>query len=305
MIRSFFQQLANYYLENNLSDITLYICNCSKLFRVLFINSIFPILHESDINKIINIEREFTSEDGEARIDFKFEIDNQIYLIENKIYDRDYHFSQYLKSYKNSIIGFIANYNVIVIDIYEFKVTWNEVYNKLQNALHEMAISEERSLLSGYAEYLKKVCCIMDRRDFSPSKSSDINYLNNIFDELIKKYSNSELGVNNKAKGCMDYRSGKYFYSCKDNSKNFWVGIYTTDYSNNIIIEFLNAEFSLFNPVNGKYYKKPYLEENSVWFELKDIFLLTLNDSNVHFIEKHKIIEEYFNEVIKLIESTF
>jgi hypothetical protein len=108
------------------------------------------------------------------------------------------------------------------------------------------------------------------------------------------------------ARGCIDCRNGKYFQFNKEKIiHDYWFGIYTADYSNNIMIEALKRKEDEFEKKDGNYYKQPYYDEDGVWFELKQQYLEKLNNSSIDFEAKHKIIEDFFLEVISYIEPTF
>lgn len=305
MIELFFEQLASYYKENNLSDIILYICNCSITFRNFFLQFIFPELKE--LPNIIEIEREYSSSDKSARVDFKFIVNDEIYLIENKIYDSIHHFEKYLKSYPNCNIGYIANYDVSQLNIYENRNNWDEFYKKAVSELvPKIDNQEEKILLNGFLKYLKGVCNIMEKRDFIPNLTCDLYYLNQLFNELITMHGENGLIINNMARGCCDYRSGKYYQYKKGKLfHEYWFGIYTADFSHNIMINAIGRNINDFNIIDGEYYKKPYYEKNSVWFELKSYLFKQLNDSTIHHKKKHEIIVNFFHEVMHITEQTF
>jgi hypothetical protein len=305
LIELFLEQLAEYSKENNLSDITYYLCNTSLKFRDFFLRFIFPELQE--IPTIVDIQREFVSNDKTCRIDFKFEIENKFYLIENKIYDRDYHYEPYLESYPNCIIGFIANYDVQNLKIYQHKNNWETFYSSIQKKLLPILKNdEEKKLIKGYLNYVKGVCGIMVKRDFKPELSCDIYYLNSIFSKLVNLKNDKGFSINNKTKSCTEYRSGKYFQFNKGEISHwYWIGLYTADFSNTIYIEACNRQISEFDNKIGKYFVKPYFEENSIWFELKEKYFNELNCKDGSFDKKYEILSFFFNEVMSISEEDF
>jgi hypothetical protein len=305
MIVHFFEQLADYSKENNLSDFILYVSNCSETFRNFFIKFIFPEI--CNLPNLIEIEREYPSTDKTARIDFKFVVNDKIYLIENKIYDINHHYEHYLSSYPGCHIGFIANYDVSKLNIYKNRNCWENFYKSASEIL-VANISEpiEKKLICAFLSYLKRVCNIMEIRNFEPRLSCDLQYLNSLFNKLITMHSENGLIINNMARGCIDCRNGKYFQFNKEKIiHDYWFGIYTADYSNNIMIEALKRKEDEFEKKDGNYYKQPYYDEDGVWFELKQQYLEKLNNSSIDFEAKHKIIEDFFLEVISYIEPTF
>jgi len=94
-MKSFFQHLGSFNKENDLSDIIYFGCISSHLFKQLFLKHVFPDIDINNITNIDDIEREVWSEDKSCRVDFKFIVNDEIYLVENKIYDLDDHYEFY------------------------------------------------------------------------------------------------------------------------------------------------------------------------------------------------------------------
>lgn len=93
--------------ENALSDIIWSLCNSSPTFREAFLLFFFPNMR---ISPEIEIEREIVK--NNSRPDFIIYNDDEVYLVENKINDRNQHFGQYDKTFKvePERFGYIANY---------------------------------------------------------------------------------------------------------------------------------------------------------------------------------------------------
>ena len=179
LTKQFFASLADrVYNENRLSDITWVMCQISDDFKFSFVKFFFKDLEKEDC-RIIEIEREIQQDEG--RPDFYFEFDNKVFLIENKINDRNHHFHQYLQTCKDpSHLGYITNYTIKDEDdinengnvnkwkeLYNegFRVhTWEEFYDYMKTSMEKDPYTlneEERSLWEGYLVYVKKVCSII------------------------------------------------------------------------------------------------------------------------------------------------
>ena len=179
LAKQFFSCLSErMYNENRLSDITWALCQVSDNFKYSFVKFFFDDLEKEDCRKI-EIEREKQQDGG--RPDFYFESDNRVFLIENKIYDPNHHFHQYLQTCKDpSYLGYITNYaikdeddindngNVIKWkELYNegFRVhTWENFYNYMKTCMKTDSSTlndEEINLWEGYLEYVKSVCSII------------------------------------------------------------------------------------------------------------------------------------------------
>ena len=145
--------------ENDLSDITWAMCMSSENFRNDFLHFFFPNI---EIKEDIRIEREKTKDD--SRPDFHIENGEDIFLIENKINDKNHHFDQYVKTFniKPENLGYITNYEIdkkYLDKKYSIK-TWEELYNKFSSDIKDENQKDEL-LLKGYLEYVKAVCGII------------------------------------------------------------------------------------------------------------------------------------------------
>lgn len=162
MLKDFFEQLSSYYnLENDLSNITVALCNSNEFFREKFIHFFFPQIVIADIE---SIEREVPDKKGMgSRVDILIQLTNdpKPYLIEVKINDQNHHFGQYEDAYDvdKGRLGYITNYDCIEgkLQAYDVK-TWEQFY-------HYMAsVKTADVLIIGYLKFLSQVCGIIDIR---------------------------------------------------------------------------------------------------------------------------------------------
>ena len=152
-INIFFESMAERLTnENDLSDITYALCKTDNDFRKFFLEYCFEEAVDTD-----NLIREYADEG--SRPDFYFiGRDNNEYLIEVKIYDRNQHFDQYNNQFPNAKYAYISNYILNDEDLCEadkralplWKLkTWFDYYKKLS----ESAI-KDKDLVVGYLSYL-------------------------------------------------------------------------------------------------------------------------------------------------------
>ena len=105
---AFFDSLAERLKnENDLSDVTYALCQSNEVFKQFFLDFFFGN-GKIDIHRDkVEIVREQTFEG--SRPDFTVNVAQDIYLIENKIWDHNHHFAQYqnFMKNKNGHLGYI------------------------------------------------------------------------------------------------------------------------------------------------------------------------------------------------------
>ncbi|MBR3812993.1 MAG: hypothetical protein IKK38_03890 [Spirochaetaceae bacterium] len=294
---AFFFNLAAYATENNLSDVIAAACNSSQKFKELFLDFFFR--DEKLINKITgDIEREVWSDDGTSRFDFYIRtIDNVTYVVENKIYDLNDHYNEYTKYFDEKNIGFIANYDVKDIP-YSNKHSWEEFYNYLYDHKSDV-IESERFFLDYILIYIKKVCGIMEKRDFNISKLEDLGYFMALIKGIMEK---NGYKINNQVKAskdgyigfwgikdqkqlwfCLNYYAEKYF----ENDKKFylWCGRYDYTPSKKSVSK---LTYSGYDPDAD--------EATCSWFYLKDEYLDKLC-SYSSYNDKYEVLNNFLLEI--------
>ncbi len=301
--------------ENDLSDITWAMCETSEKFKELFLKFFFDFQEEDFLKNIVTFEREKSQ--GNSRPDFYIEYlkkrEKLIYLIEVKIYDRNHHFEQYVKTFKlkdnKNRLGYITNYPHKE-DGFIIK-TWEEFYDFIKEKLPQN--EEEKKLWLGYLEYLKSVCSII-----KITKKMDLTgfYSLYLFTEALKKVLN-----NNENKISTEFYKtttkttniGHYFkikypdiYNIKDTWA--WIGIYFNREQPLICLSFdsgenwgkpvydiLNENFTRIK--NSEFSESPYYEEGRIWFEMtreKHLEFQKLQTPE----EQMDILKKFINDVI-------
>lgn len=178
----FFENLARYYWhENDLSNITVALCNASESFKKIFLHFFFDSI---DVSNVTDINREVWDQNGAgSRVDIHISTKTgSPYIIEVKIYDSNHH-PEYSSNYKvdREHYGYITNYKCKEYFPAIFK-TWGEFYDNLTQKSDELD-----TLSKAYMSYLKTVCNI-NRYD-TPMNLSNINSLGqflNTVDQIIE-----------------------------------------------------------------------------------------------------------------------
>ncbi len=315
MISKFIQNLSSRFRsENDLSDITWTMCETSEKFKYHFIKFFFPDIIITD-TAILTREK---SGDG-SRPDFILETKNGIFLIENKISDKNHHFEQYAKAFNITAerLGYITNYPLSKAG---YKThTWREFYLYTYNHIPQ----EESDLWTSYLYYLKSVCYIFitDKPMQLTGMFSLYTFyrsLDDVFEFETEKFSStlydSRKDTNNGGNFLCTPRDGvmgKYFeirYK-KSNLKAWgWMGVYFERENPLICICFCNREgwgkpiynLLLKNQIkaDGKFSKAPYEEDGAFWFEFK-------SDKQFDSIKEPQnqisLLRSYFEETMNII----
>ena len=103
----FFKELSQrMYKENDLSDIIYALCESNLQFKQFFLDFFFKDKGLMAAN--VTLEREVQYEDG-SRPDFVIrrlkDREEEVFFVENKIWDRSHHFAQYINLYSSVEVG--------------------------------------------------------------------------------------------------------------------------------------------------------------------------------------------------------
>lgn len=320
MISNLFYNLSiKYSRENDLSDFTWAMCQAFDSFRNAFLRFFFP---DIDIEKEITIEREKSEDD--SRPDFYINCNGDIYVIENKIYDRNQHFGQYDKTFNipPHRFGYITNYSItdeeIISKGYPVR-TWEQLYDAFMDNLPEN--EEDRNIWKGYLCYIKEVCNIIKIN--VPMRLEGIYSLYSliqIFEKLSdRKEQDFELSIyhSNSICGTTACRLGitgvNFELKYKSNPKQLiygWIGIYYDRPEPLIDIEFRNhtawgaGYCDMILPYksdwsNQSSFIKPYFEEKEyLCFELTKELHKSFNETE-SVEEQETILKSFMDEVLR------
>lgn len=309
MLTELFKNLASYYyLENDLSNIAVALCNSDNHFRDKFITFFFPDINPDDIE---SIKREVPDTNGKgSRVDIFITLKNDTspYLIEVKIGDRNHHFGQYEDAYgiDRKRLGYITNYycHEGLEQGYDVK-TWEDFYDSLIE-------SESDELSLGFAAYIKSVCKII--RYKTPMRFENLHSLTQFM--KIAKDIVCKNGFPNTRQFCYPNSMFEWFGIKDSGDKDGYVaahlGIW---FDNDVAITFgisNNQEFSnkllankhIFDTATycGHPYADPNWNKTDVWIELKDDWMTKLSQAADPEVQRN-ILQSFFIEAKSLILS--
>lgn len=262
MFSKFLHQLASRrYSENDLSDIIYVACETSDVFKSLFIQFFFP---EISVPTDVYIEREYSQ--GNCRVDFMLEYEGEIYLIENKIYDRNHHFGDYDKVYKVTPdhFGYITNYDLFSKKKYYqergYRIhTWEELYHYL------LIYSGKDLMIDPILTYIKSTCSIITINQ--PMRISSLTSLA-VFLEILKKIFNAETER---------YYSEYYDRNCMQETS--WGGNIVDQHNNCVVGRYFQVTFN-----NIK-------KAGTVHLGVGWVFILIIRNLNLLFVLEFEKIE--------------
>lgn len=170
----FFESLSSrMYKENDLSDITYSLLQSSEKFMEVFVSFITedPIKQKNGFE----VSREY-SLDPKNRPDFFFIGQDEVILLENKVWDTNYHFHDYEKALSLHLSSYmqykpkapfkalisahtLSPENIAVANSNGFKVIyWSEFVDLLKLEMSKRNFNaEEIPLVGGYVKYLEEV----------------------------------------------------------------------------------------------------------------------------------------------------
>lgn len=318
MSPDFIGELAKYYrLENDLSNITVALCNSDELFKEKFIHFFFPAL---DVSRITDIQREVSDEDGMgSRVDIYITLadDHLPYLVEVKIGDRNHHFGQYEEAYKidKSRLGYITNYYCSegIEKGYDVK-TWEGFYDYLK------PLAEKDKLVKSYLSYLQQVCNIIiyDKTMKFSNLSSIPQFIATVKSLLEKEVHPANIWFSGQSLYAYDSAILKSFYfsytGIPDKDGYGTVGLWFQDppivtigvNSRPWLTEALLKHKESFS--DSQYCSEPYIEEywrkDDIWCDLKQEKMSEfLQADNVE--QQKAILKAFIDEFLTKVKPLF
>lgn len=232
-LKIFMKNLSErFYHENDLSDITYALLSTNKDFKNCFLYHCFPddIPHTDDV--LIWREKSFDN----GRPDFILTSNEQKFLIEIKINDKNHHFAQYCKEeFKDYKKACIANYKITEQDLngedknyfQKWKcLTWKKIYEELGNP----SKFSSNPIISGYRAYLKSVCNLPEIKDMRFNSLEGLRNFKSYIEEKVNKQDNIYrlYPYEYKYNYYKDW-TGRYFCMTKTGSRKSifpWFGVY-------------------------------------------------------------------------------
>ncbi len=303
--------------ENDLSDITWCMMSIMPEFArklLEFMDVPFPAdekMEECIREYVFERSGSSTNTNQRDQIDFLIKTGKGSILLENKIWDTNYHFDQYNKAINDDPTLKAADHYKRLISAHRLSQTnvnqgvdagfkifyWEDLINSLTGKLNDFN-SEEKTLVIGYKEYIKEVIKMTEigeiRLDDRVLKS--LLYVNNLIEKIIKLHPGdgrkfTYAPYTNKNRSFGNAHSGHgYSIHCVTNNKSAWLLFYfqyytysfTTDGKPAFIID-LQIDW---NSDLVKRMKKLTRENN-------DLFSVLSDNEGLAFVMKPDIYEDF------------
>jgi len=315
MLERLFKDLGSRFSdENDLSDLTWALAKNSETFLKAVVE-----FFDFRINKEVPTEiiREYPFKEG-SRPDFVIVNGDVLFIIENKIYDRNYHFDQYAKSSapegkKIEGLGIIVNHTIDddskgIAQRNKFKIeTWNSLCKFIEKGLVEKKFdTESENCIRAYIQYVKEVCSIMEIKEIRFVMLSALFHFNRLIKKIINEFQRvgfeCKLYKASRANG--ESWSGQYFSLNRKGAKTViypFFGVYYGEEPPTIYIAF---EKDWCKDIYLKY--KGKRKENEIYYiEATDWEVSFCLDDNKFDefrrapLEKQElIIKDFFNKVV-------
>ena len=228
--------------ENNLSDITWAFIKIIPEFKYDMLN-----YFDFNVSKADEIEvyREYGKNKFRADFAFIWTDQNKKFILENKIYDRNYHIKIYSKIFqeinKNVKFGLLINHdfdskNIDSNEVNKWKIKkWEGFIKYIEEKNKQKKYNGKVQLIDAYIKYVKEVCSMkpIKKIKLDLSELSSLYYLNNLIETIINNASNDQYEYKKERDACGPSWSGFLYYleqkDNKDNKVRIWFGIDFTE----------------------------------------------------------------------------
>jgi hypothetical protein len=301
-METFFSRLAERLnSENDLSDMTWALCSSNDAFQKTFLEYCFDCSIKNDIDYI---EREFVED--KTRPDFLiFDTAKKRYLLEVKKKDKNLH-DDYKKIKNITSRAFIANYPLPENNkVYDYKKTWHGLIEHIEKQ-KENINGLDSPIIRGYLNYIKSVT------NYFKGESMNLSNLHSLrcFLKTIKQIIESSNIDNVKPKYAGWEEWSGYEFKFKKPNKYFhvWFGITFGNKESKesyVYLEFFDdcsksIKETLKGTNKGKYFKKPYQEDERIFVDIENKYLKMLCDNEKDYDEQKDSLEKFFKEVMDL-----
>jgi hypothetical protein len=301
----FFLRLSERFrVEPKFSDIIWVICSSNEHFQNIFLQYCF----DTNVSVSGDMVREYEREDSIP--DFYFQdINNDEYIIENKINDHGDHFEQYKNTFPNSKRAFIANYYEPDHDGWKVK-TWKDFISVLENRKDEFP-EKEIDFFNGFICYLKSINNISEAKTMDLSNIASLDSFYITLNQIVSECRLVKLNDYNIPTAFNRYYYGKYFSYENGKNKNvyIWLGLYLYGESG-IYIKFQSYQNDgwlpkkerniIENLKEGVYFDTIEIDEGNLYIHLKDEYFEKLC-SKIDINEQKDILKSFLEEIISLI----
>jgi hypothetical protein len=284
--------------ENDLSDITWALCTSNGAFQKTFLDYCFDCSIKNDI---VSIEREFV-EDNNKRPDFKIvDTEENEYLLEVKIKDKNLH--EEYKKIEVTSRAIIANYSLPENNkVYHYKKTWYGLIEHIEKQ-KENINGLDSLIVRGYLNYLKSVTNYFKGEPMNLSNLHSLHCFLKTIKQIIES-SNID-NVKPKYAGWEEWSGYGFKFKKANQAFNVWFGITFGDKESYVFLEFFDdcsksIKETLLGTNKGKYFKKPYQEDERIFVDIENKYLKMLCDNEITYDEQKDILEKFFKEVMDL-----
>jgi hypothetical protein len=156
--------------ETHLSDITYTAIEVVPGLKEDFVHYFFPNLNTRED---IELTREFRVPSGDGQPDFVFRAESWDLIVENKIWDRHYHFEQYGRAPLGPgrplpYVGLIANHPVTLPG----SLSGNWQFRHWMNFVDEFSTNDKQygkfhAVFEAYLSYVKEICTVAEFKKFA------------------------------------------------------------------------------------------------------------------------------------------
>jgi hypothetical protein len=301
----FFIKLASKFKrETKFSDIIWTMCSSMGSFQNIFLEYCF----DEKITIAGEMKREHKKEDSIP--DFYFlDINNNEFIIENKIYNHGDHFDQYKSAFPDAKRAFIANY--FEPEHIGWKVkTWKNFILYLEQRIEEFE-TERIGFIKGFIGYLKSLTNFSGVTSMNLSNLSSLYSFYNTVNEVVSECQLVKLENHNvpKAINCT-YFGKQFYYSNSEQQKVYiWFGVFLPEPS--VFISFPAYKNDAKLPkrerdileklTQGKYFECVDPDEGDFFIHLKDEYFKKLCSKN-DIQEQKGVLKNFLEEILLLIK---
>jgi hypothetical protein len=233
MISQLFQNLAlRWRNENALSDMTWAMAKSSETFRDILV-TFFQFKLDRSYPTFVD-DREKCIDVG--RLDLSIVNGPHFFIIENKIYDSDYHIPQYCETQRDGFegLGLITNHTLdskALQEAAQFSKckakTWLEFKKELEQQIANFSC-EERPCIEAYLAYVQEVCSMVDIQRIDWTRLQSLHHFVNLVKQELEKLEYRKARFKVYRDGFWDGYSGQYYcLSIEGDEKPYypWVGL--------------------------------------------------------------------------------
>lgn len=310
MVKRLFQNLAQRWRnENALSDMTWAMAETSSTFRDILIQ-----FFRFDVSPVypVSVEREQTIDTG--RPDFKITNGERFFMIENKIYDRNYHIESYCDTKETGYegLGLITNH---VLDSQAQQVasrnkvacrTWLEFKQRLEQQMNEFP-DEERACIQAYLTYVQGVCDMVDLQKIDFTGLQSLYHFHVLLQQVLEGLNHPRVRLEYYRPGYANCCFGDYYKVSMESEETRyypWVGVYFKEKDPTVYFAFRKDwDPGVYERWKGRREDRPMMRimdmntEQEIQFILKDAELARFSKAILE--EQQQLLAQFARAVVE------